>query len=141
MATKQPKKAYVRMHKDVKKRVLQNMEPVAYTIDASGRTLGRVASEAATALLGKKSAKFVKNKVLQVSVTINNAKKLSLPEKRVAQKSYARYSGYPGGLRFISMTDLIATKGVKAVIEKAVDGMLPRNKLRKERMKRLTIND
>ena len=112
-----------------------------YTIDATGRSLGRVASEAASILLGKKSASYVQNEVLPVGVTIENASKLVMTEKRIAGKEYARYTGYPGGLRITPLARLIENKGVRAAIEKAVDGMIPRNKLRKERMKRLTITD
>lgn len=119
----------------------QKGERTLYTIDAAGQHLGRVASEAASALLGKKSVNFIKNEVLPVEVAIVNAAKLELPEKRVAGKEYTRYTGYPGGLRFTSMTQLIEKKGVSEVLRKAVDGMIPRNKLRKERMKRLTITD
>ena len=114
---------------------------VEHTVDAKGRTLGRVASDAAAILLGKKSTQFVKNKVLPVKVTIINAKKLLLPEKRVAQKDYKRYTGYPGGLLNTTLTELITKKGIGEALRRAVDGMIPRNKLRKERMKRLTITD
>lgn len=112
-----------------------------HIIDASGRTLGRVASEAASILLGKKSVEFVKYRVLPVSVTIENAKKLWLPERRIKGKSYTHYTGYPGGLRITSMANLIEKKGVSEILRRAVDGMIPRNKLRKERMKRLIITD
>src|ERR1700743_3425280 len=93
-----------------KQRTLQGVETIKYTVDASGRTLGRVASEAASALLGKKSAHYVQNLVLPVEVTITNTSKLSLPEKRVAGKTYVRYTGYPGGLRETSMSVLIEKK-------------------------------
>jgi large subunit ribosomal protein L13 len=119
----------------------QKGERTLYTIDAAGEHLGRVASEAASALLGKKSVNYIKNEVLPVEVTIVNATKLELPEKRVAGKEYTRYTGYPGGLRFTSMAQLIEKKGVSELLRKTVDGMIPRNKLRKERMKRLTITD
>ncbi|MBA3789084.1 50S ribosomal protein L13 [Patescibacteria group bacterium] len=122
-----------------KQRTLQGVETIHYTVDAQGRTLGRVASEAASALLGKKSAHYVQNLVLPVEVTITNASKLSLPEKRVAGKTYVRYTGYPGGLRETTMALLIDKKGIEEALRKAVDGMLPRNKLRNDRMKRLTI--
>ncbi|HFC10665.1 MAG TPA: 50S ribosomal protein L13 [Candidatus Kaiserbacteria bacterium] len=112
-----------------------------YVIDASGRTLGRVASEAASVLLGKKSTSFVKYRLLPVRVTIENAQKLWLSERRIKGKDYTHYTGYPGGLRTTSMSDLIEKKGISEVIRRAVDGMLPRNKLRNERMKRLTITD
>lgn len=123
-----------------KQRTLQGVETLKYTVDAKGRTLGRVASDAAQALLGKKSAHYVKNLVLPVEVTIINVSKLSLSEKRIAGKSYIRYTGYPGGLRETSMSMLMTKKGVEEAMRKAVDGMLPRNKLRKDRMKRLSIS-
>ena len=123
-----------------KQRTLQGLETISYTVDAQGRSLGRVASEAASALLGKKSAHFVKNLVLPVDVTIINTSKLSLPERRVAGKTYVHYTGYPGGLRETSMAMLIDKKGIEEAMRKAVDGMLPRNKLRRDRMKRLTIS-
>jgi large subunit ribosomal protein L13 len=110
-----------------------------YTIDATNRTLGRVASEAAHALLGKRSAHFVKNMVLPTKVVIENAEKLYLSDKRVKGKVYTRYSGYPGGFFETSMKELIEKKGVIEVVRKTVDGMIPRNKLRVARMKNLTI--
>lgn len=120
-------------------RTLQGVEPIVYTIDASGRTLGRVASDAAQALLGKKSPQYVKNFVLPVTVNIVNAGKLVITEKREATATYIRYTGYPGGLRSATMTELKAKKGLEEVVRKTVDGMIPRNKLRKDRMKRLSI--
>jgi large subunit ribosomal protein L13 len=131
----------IRMNKDLKNRVDHKVAPVEYTIDAKGRTLGRVASEAATALLGKKSVHYVRNKVIPVTVTIVNASKLSLSEKRVANNTYTRYTGYPGGLKHFTLAELKTKKGIAAVIHRTVDGMIPRNKLRKERMKHLVITD
>lgn len=116
-------------------------ERTRYTIDAAGQSLGRVASEAASVLLGKKSANFVKNEVLPVEVAIVNASQLSMSEKRIAGKEYTHYTGYPGGLRVTPLARLLEKKGVSEALRKAVDGMIPRNKLRKERMKRLTITD
>lgn len=131
----------IRMHKDDRNRIDHTVAPIEYTIDAKGRPLGRVASEAAQALLGKKSAKFVKNKVLPVKVTIVNAAKIPVAEKKLDQKTYLRYTGYPGGLKILTMKQLVEKKGIAFVLNKTVDGMIPRNKLRKERMKRLTITD
>lgn len=119
----------------------QKGDRTLYTIDAAGGSLGRVASEAASVLLGKKSANYLQNEVLPVEVEIVNASKLVMTEKRIAGKEYTRYTGYPGGLRITSMADLLRKKGVGEALRKAVDGMIPRNKLRKERMKRLTITD
>jgi large subunit ribosomal protein L13 len=120
-------------------RTLQGIEPIDYTIDASGRTLGRVASDAAQALLGKKSPQYVKNFVLPVNVTITNASKLNISEKREKGTTYLSYSGYPGSLRSQTMEDLKAKRGLEEVVRRTVEGMIPRNKLRKERMKRLSI--
>ncbi len=114
-------------------------KPMTHTIDATDRTLGRVASEAAHALLGKRSAHFSKNQALPVTVTILNASKLHLPARRAEGKVYTRYTGYPGGLREMTMADMITKKGIAEVLKKTIDGMIPRNKLRKPRMKNLII--
>lgn len=115
-------------------------EPTTYTIDATDRTLGRVASEAAHALLGKRSVHFTKNQALPVTVVIENASKLHLPERRTKGKVYTRYSGYPGGLYETRMDEMIAKKGIAEVVKKTIDGMIPRNKLRKPRMKNLMVH-
>lgn len=114
-------------------------EFTTYTIDATGRTLGRVASEAAHALLGKRSARFARNQALPMRVVIENAGKLHLTERHVQGKIYTRYTGYPGGLREMRMDEMIAKKGVEEVVRKTVDGMIPRNKLRTPRMKNLVV--
>ena len=117
------------------------METATYTIDATDRTLGRVASEAANALLGKRSVHFVKNRALPMKVVIENASKLNLPARRTEGKVYTRYTGYPGGLYSTSMEEMIAKKGIASVVKKTVDGMIPRNKLRAPRMKNLIVNE
>lgn len=120
-------------------RTLQGVDAMEYTIDASGRTLGRVASDAAKALLGKNSPHYVQNFVLPVTVTITNASKLSVSEKKAKEKEYTHYTGHVGGLRTRTLADIRDKKGIEEVIRMAVDGMIPRNRLRKERMKRLII--
>ena len=115
--------------------------PSTYTIDATDRTLGRVASEAASVLLGKKSVHFAKNQAIPVTVTVANASKMHLPTRRTQGKIYTRYTGHPGGLFFTTMEEMIAKKGIGEVIMKTVDGMIPRNKLRKPRMKNLIVTE
>ncbi|MBI4065591.1 uL13 family ribosomal protein [Candidatus Kaiserbacteria bacterium] len=117
------------------------MSNLIYTIDATDRTLGRVCSEAASALLGKCSVHFAKNQALPVTVTINNVSKLHLPARRTKGKVYSRYTGYPGGLYSMTMEEMITKKGIAEVVKKTVDGMIPRNKLRKPRMKNLVVNE
>ena len=115
--------------------------PTTYTIDATDRTLGRVCSEAASALLGKKSVHFAKNQALPVKVTVTNAGKLHLPKRRTDGKVYTRYTGYPGGFYTMTMAEMLTKKGIGEVVKKTVDGMLPRNKLRAPRMKNLVVTE
>ncbi len=120
--------------------MIKKEEVVVHTIDAAGRTLGRVASEAAHALLGKRSVHFVKNKALPMKVVVENASKLHLSSRRTKGTVYTRYTGYPGGLYKMTMEEMITKKGITAVVRKTVDGMIPRNKLRAPRMKNLIVN-
>ena len=120
---------------------MKKPEKVIYTIDATDRTLGRVCSEAASALLGKKSVHFVKNMALPMEVIVENVSKLHLPARRTQGKIYTHYTGYPGGLREMTMAEMIAKKGIADVVKKTVDGMIPRNKLRKPRMMKLVVKD
>ena len=112
-----------------------------HTIDATGKRLGRVASEVAALLLGKDRTDAVRNMPAPVKVTVEHASKLMIDEKKRGQKAYQFYSGYPGGLRELSMTKLIEKKGYAEVLRKAVYGMLPSNRLRSVRMKNLTVNE
>ncbi|MDO8623766.1 MAG: uL13 family ribosomal protein [bacterium] len=118
---------------------MTKMKPMAHTIDATNRTLGRVASEAAHALLGKRSPNYMQNEVQDIKVVIENVSKLHLPERRVKGKVYTRYTGHPGGFFKTGMKEMIIKKGIEAVVRKTVDGMIPRNKLRAPRMKNLTV--
>ena len=112
-----------------------------HTIDATGKRLGRVATEVATILMGKHRADCVKNRVPDVLVTVDNASKLLIDERKRTGKVYQRYSGYPGGLKECTMAKVIEKKGYEEVVRKAVYGMLPNNRLRAPRMKKLTVND
>ena len=116
------------------------MEVRKYTINATDRPIGRVATEAATYLLGKDMPDFAKNVVAPVEVTIENAEKLKISEKKRSQKEYQRYSGYPGGQKIQSLQDLIDKKGYEEVLRKAIYGMLPSNRLRARRMKQLVFS-
>ncbi|MFZ3019921.1 MAG: 50S ribosomal protein L13 [Minisyncoccia bacterium] len=110
-----------------------------YTIDASGKKLGRVASEAAKVLIGKNSVSYAPNIEGDTSVVIENTSKLIISDKKKKEKIYRAHSQYPGGLTEEAMGHLIARRGIEEIVKKAVDGMLPKNKLRKPRMKRLTV--
>ena len=110
-----------------------------HTIDAKGKVMGRVATEAAVFLMGKNSPKFERNKVTGGKVTIVNASKIKIHPGKLNDKLYKRYSGYPGGLKEENMAALIARKGYGEVFRLAVYGMLPSNKLRPIIMKNLKI--
>ncbi len=109
------------------------------TIDANGKTLGRVASAAAKALLGKHSASFAKNLVADEKVSIINASKVKISGAKEGDKTYVRYSGYPGGQKEESYAMLTARRGQEEAIRRAVLGMLPKNRLQAKRIKNLTI--
>ncbi len=118
---------------------LINPERTTYRIDAAGRTLGRVASEAAHALLGKRSPLMVKHRTHPITVVVENASKLHISDARKKGKVYLRYTGYPGGQRAMTMAEMMEKKGVEEVVRRTVDGMIPRNKLRSARMKNLVV--
>lgn len=111
------------------------------TIDASGRTLGRVASEVAMSLMGKTKATFERNKYSGFPVKVTNASKLKITTKKLEEIYHTRYSGIPGGLRVLKGTETAEKRGLKELIKLATFQMLPDNKLRREMMKHLTIVD
>lgn len=112
-----------------------------HTIDATGRKPGRLATEVAVKLMGKDRADFARNRIPEIEVEITSASKMSLDQKKLNDKGYKRFSGYPGGLKIESMKQVVERKGAKEVLRKAVSGMLPKNKLRARMMANLKIND
>ena len=110
-------------------------------IDASGRTLGRVASEAAVSLMGKTSASYERHIYSGFPVKVINASKLKITSKKLEEIYHTRYSGHRGGLRVLKGTETAEKKGLKELIKLAVLHMLPGNKLRREMMKNLKVED
>ena len=111
------------------------------TIDAAGEKLGRVASRAAKELIGKTSASYTPHIPSQVAVSITNAGKLHIPEKKKQGKVYTTYSGHPGGLKKETLSSLVGRNGAREALRRAIERMLPKNTMRKARMKRLTISE
>ena len=111
-----------------------------YTIDATGKRLGKVATEAASYLLGKDQPDFAKHIAAPVTVTIANASKLDLSEKKKGE-IYQSYSGYPGGRRTESLEHLATRLGYAEPVRRTVRGMLPKNKLRAVMMKNLIVTE
>ncbi len=110
-------------------------------VDAQGRTLGRVASETASFLLGKNKASFERHVYSGSPVKVINASKLSITAKKLAEIYHTRYSGIPGGLRITSGAETAKKKGFKELIRLATYQMLPDNKLRRTMMKNLKVED
>jgi len=99
-----------------------------YIIDAEDVVLGRLATHAAALLRGKHKPTFAAHMDMGDFVIVINAEKIRLTGKKMTEKEYIRYTGYPGGQRFASPAELLA-KHPERVIEYAVQGMLPGNKL------------
>jgi large subunit ribosomal protein L13 len=117
------------------------MKKDTHTIDASGKVLGRIASEIAAILLGKNNASRAKNSVHEVKVNVTNAAQIKVTGKKMRTSVHKRYSGYPSGLKLPTLKEVAEKKGHSELLRHAVEGMLPKNKLQNERMKNLTITD
>jgi large subunit ribosomal protein L13 len=109
-----------------------------HVIDANDVVLGRLAVQAATLLRGKHKPTFAPHVDTGDFVIIINADKVALTGSKREQKMEYRHSGYPGGLRATSYTELLAENPRRAV-EKAVKGMLPHNKLGRQQIKKLKV--
>ncbi len=107
-------------------------------VDADGQILGRFASEVASILRGKNKPIFTPHMDVGDNVIIINAGKIRVTGKKAKTKKYYRHTGYPGGLRSDSYSDLIKSNPAK-ILEKAIWGMLPHNKLGKKIYKKLKI--
>lgn len=114
---------------------------MTYKIDAQGKKIGRVASEAATILMGKNKASYVRNAVPAVKVSIVNASKAAIDSKKKEDKEYVTFTGFRGGINTEKLGALIARKGTAEAFERAVYRMLPSNSLRSKMMKNLTITE
>ncbi len=99
-----------------------------YVVDASGQTLGRLATKAAMVLSGKTNPQYVPYIDMGDHVIVINAEKVRLTGLKDQKKLYRRYTGFPGGLREESFTRLINRKPEK-VLEEAIKGMLPKTKM------------
>jgi large subunit ribosomal protein L13 len=109
-----------------------------HVIDASGQTLGKLATQAATLLMGKHKPIFTPNLDTGDFVVIINAEKVRFSGGKEEKKLYYRHSGYPGGLKSVSLEEMMQADPTR-VIQKAVKGMLPTNRLRAVRLKRLKV--
>ena len=109
-----------------------------YIVDAEGETLGRLASRIAPILKGKHKPVYTPHLDCGDFVIIVNAEKVRVTGRKMDQKLYHRHSGYPGGLRSISLKDQLA-KHPERVLQAAIRGMLPKNRLGRRMLKKLKV--
>ena len=109
-----------------------------YIVDAKDKILGRLAAKIASILRGKDKVIFSTHQDVGDEVIVVNASKIRVTGKKLAQKEYKRYSAYPGGLNLTTL-EAMMKKRPEYVIRHAVKGMLPKNKLRDQMIKRLKI--
>jgi len=109
-----------------------------YVVDASGKTLGRLASEVAKVLSGKNKPTYTQFMDMGDYVIVVNAEKIAVTGKKLDQKLYTHHTGYIGGLKQTTLKKMLETKP-EAVITHAVKGMLPKNTLGRSMMRKLHV--
>jgi len=116
----------------------EDIERKWYLVDAKNQVLGRLASQVARILRGKHKAIFAPHVDVGDHVVIINAEKVRVTGKKAQQKRYRRYSGYPSGLKETIYEDMLA-KHPERIVEHAIRGMLPKNRLGRKMFKKLRI--
>jgi large subunit ribosomal protein L13 len=109
-----------------------------YVVDADGKTLGRLATQIADALRGKRKPEYTPHCDTGDFVVVINAEKIAVTGKKLEQKIYYKHSGYPGGLRERTLKEQLNRQPTE-VLRKAVKGMLPRNRLGRAQLTKLKI--
>jgi large subunit ribosomal protein L13 len=112
------------------------MKIKTYIIDATGKVLGRLASQIAILLMGKNKPNYDPSKDMGDFVVVKNVEKIKISGKKLEKEKYYRHSGYLGGLKEIPLKKVFK-ENPSQVLKKAVFGMLPKNRLRKKMIKRL----
>ncbi|MFQ5598930.1 MAG: 50S ribosomal protein L13 [Candidatus Krumholzibacteriia bacterium] len=108
-------------------------------VDAEGQVLGRLASHVASLLRGKGKPNYTPHLDVGDHVVVTNAARIKLTGRKLEQKKYYRYSGYPGGLKVRSMKDLMAKKP-EDVVFRAIKGMMPHTKLGRQQLRKLRVH-
>ena len=109
-----------------------------YLVDAKDQVLGRMATKVARVIRGKNKAIFTPNMDTGDFVVVINADKIKIADKRESLKTYVRHSGYPGGQKVTSFLEMMEKKP-EFVIQNAVKGMLPKNRLGRKLIKKLKV--
>src|SRR6185436_3532791 len=109
-----------------------------YVVDAEGQTLGRLSTQIADALRGKRKPGYTPHVDTGDFVVVVNAEKIGVTGKKLQQKLYYRHSGYPGGIRSRTLAEQLDRRPTE-VIRSAVKGMLPRNRLARQQLTKLKV--
>ena len=117
---------------------VKKIERKLHKMDATGQVIGRMATEIAILLRGKNKPEYMANIDLGDIVEVTSIKNAKFTGTKLDNKEYYHHSGYPGGLKTTKLKDLLEKKPAD-ILRKAVWNMLPKNKLRSEMIKRLTI--
>ena len=115
-----------------------NIERKWFVVDAEGQTLGRLAAEVAKVLRGKHKPTFTPHVDTGDYVIEVNAAKVKVTGKKLVQKTYFRHSGYPGGAKFTQLGHMLENRPER-VVEMAIRGMLPKNKLGEQMYRKLNV--
>jgi len=115
-----------------------NRERNWLVVDASGQTLGRLATQVADALRGKRKPQYTPHCDVGDFVIVVNAEKIAVTGNKRQEKLYHRHSGYPGGLRSRTLEEMLRRRP-EEVVRKAVKGMLPRNRLARAQLRKLKV--
>jgi large subunit ribosomal protein L13 len=107
--------------------------------DIEGQSLGRAASAIAMMLMGKNKPDYEPHRDIGDGVVVSNINKVEFTGNKLRDKKYFSFSGYPGGLKQKTLEQIKHGKGLEEILRKAVWNMLPKNKLRQKRIKRLTF--
>jgi large subunit ribosomal protein L13 len=110
-----------------------------HKLDATDQAPGRLATEIATLLMGKRKTDYQPHVDMGDNVVVDNVAKMKITGKKMEQKEYIHHTGYPGGIKRATMEKVWDKKGPGEILRRAVKNMLPKNKLQKGRMKRLVI--
>jgi large subunit ribosomal protein L13 len=116
----------------------ENRQREWFVVDAEGKTLGRLATQIADTLRGKRKPEYTPHCDTGDFVIVVNAAKIRVTGNKLHDKLYRRHSGYPGGLRSRTLADMLERRP-EEVIRKAVRGMLPRNRLGRQQLSKLKV--
>ena len=116
----------------------QDRERDWWVVDASGKTLGRLATQIADVLRGKRKPTYTAHVDVGDFVIVVNAEKVAVTGNKREQKRYWRHSGYPGGIRSRTLGEMLERRP-EEVLRKAVKGMLPRNRLARQQLTKLKV--